>query len=208
VLTDDASFGTPNAFTAAQVTLTTTAMRYKTLVLPFDAAVPAGFRAYNAASVNGSVVRLESAAGISAGEPVVISGEGTFELSESDVFVAATDDAPLTNGLLTGTYKRTVAPIGSYILQNHDDVIGFYHVVSMQPSVGAFRAWLNVPSSEVKAYTFTMDDATAVQTIDNGQATLDGRREGQRAIFNLAGQRVQEIQKGVNITNGKKVILK
>ena len=49
-------------------------------------------------------------------------------------------------------------------------------------------------------------------TTDNRQATLDGRRESQRTtdnvIYNLAGQRIQKMQKGINIINGKKVMVK
>ena len=201
VLIDGENFGTPTAFTAEQVSLVTTAQTYKTLVLPFDADVPDGFKAYNAASVTGNVVNLESSANISAGKPVIIQGEGTFEIAQSNVSVAATDDAPLTNGLLTGTYKQDIAPTGSYILQKHDDVIGFYHVVSTQPTVGAFRAWLTVPSSDVKAYTFAIDDATGISDMSDMSDQSD-------IIYNVAGQRLQKMQKGVNITNGKKVVVK
>ena len=37
-------------------------------------------------------------------------------------------------------------------------------------------------------------------TIDNGQLTTEG------AVYNLAGQRLQKMQKGINIVNGKKIL--
>ncbi|MBO4550276.1 MAG: hypothetical protein J5733_06050, partial [Bacteroidaceae bacterium] len=43
---------------------------------------------------------------------------------------------------------------------------------------------------------------TAIKTIDNGQRSTDNR------IYNLAGQRLQKEQKGINIINGKKVFVK
>ena len=43
---------------------------------------------------------------------------------------------------------------------------------------------------------------TAIKTIDNRQPTTDN------GIYNLAGQRLQKEQKGINIINGKKVFVK
>ena len=53
----------------------------------------------------------------------------------------------------------------------------------------------------VKTLTFNFDeDATAIKAIDNGQLTTDG------VIYNLAGQRLGRMQKGINIVNGKKIL--
>lgn len=43
---------------------------------------------------------------------------------------------------------------------------------------------------------------TAIRTIDNGQQTTDDR------IYNLSGQRLQRMQKGINIVGGKKILRK
>ena len=96
----------------------------------------------------------------------------------------------------------TPAPVGSYVLQNLEKV-GFYHVAAgAQPTVGANRCYLKlkVPASIKEAYFFNEDDATAIKTIDNGQQITDN------AIYNLAGQRLSKMQKGINIVNGKKVL--
>ena len=59
---------------------------------------------------------------------------------------------------------------------------------------------------EVKVKGFVLnfgeedDDATAIKTIGNGQQTADD------AIYNLAGQRLNKMQKGINIVNGKKIL--
>lgn len=53
----------------------------------------------------------------------------------------------------------------------------------------------------VKTLTFNFDeDATAIKAIDNGQLTTDG------VIYNVAGQRLSKMQKGINIVNGRKVL--
>ena len=200
VLTDGADFGTPEAFTATQVSFTTRVNAYKTLVLPFEAAVPADFSAAKAASVNGNLVNLEETSTIGAGQPVLVQGTGEFQLTASNAAVAATQDAALTEGVLSGTYKGIPAPVGSYVLQNQNGVIGFYQVAETQPTVGAFRAWLNVPASGVKAYYFG-DEATSVN-----EAFSIQNEESEGAIYNLSGQRLSKMQKGINIVNGKKIL--
>ena len=62
---------------------------------------------------------------------------------------------------------------------------------------------VNGTGTGAKALTFNFDDdATAIKTIDNGQQTTEG------AIYNLAGQRMSKVQKGINIVNGKKIMVK
>ncbi|MBR5394674.1 MAG: leucine-rich repeat protein [Bacteroidaceae bacterium] len=200
VLTDGADFGAPYAFTAKEVKFTTNVNAYKTLVLPFEANVPEGFAAAKAASVTGNLVNLEEAATISAGEPVLVQGTGEFQLTTSNAAIAASDEAVLENGLFVGTYKNIPAPVGSYVLQNQNGVTGFYQVAEVQPTVGAFRAWLNAPASSVKAFFFG-DGATSInEELRMKNEELEG------AMYNLAGQRINKMQKGINIVNGNKIL--
>jgi hypothetical protein len=46
---------------------------------------------------------------------------------------------------------------------------------------------------------------TGIEAIDNGQLTIDNDKT---EIFNLAGQKMSKLQRGVNIVNGKKVLVK
>ncbi|MBO7137690.1 MAG: tyrosine-protein phosphatase [Bacteroidaceae bacterium] len=200
VLTDGVDFGTPTAFTATQASFTTSVNTYKTLVLPFEAAVPEGFTASSAVSVTGTHVDFEETPTIGAGQPVMIEGTGELLLTASNAAVAATNEDVLTNGLFSGTYKSILAPVGSYVLQKQNGVIGFYQVAEgAQPTVKAFRAWLNAPASDIKAFYFG-DDATSINE------ELRVKNEEFAPIYNLAGQRLQKMQKGVNVVNGKKVL--
>ena len=54
----------------------------------------------------------------------------------------------------------------------------------------------------VKALVLSFDTTTGITAIDKGQQT------GDSAIFNLAGQRLNTLQRGVNIVGGKKVVIK
>jgi hypothetical protein len=52
----------------------------------------------------------------------------------------------------------------------------------------------------VQAFYFGNGDANSIQKIDNAQKTTED------AIYNIAGQRLNKVQKGINIINGKKVL--
>jgi hypothetical protein len=61
-----------------------------------------------------------------------------------------------------------------------------------------------VNGSNVKAFTFVFGGTTTgVNAVDNGRWTMD-----KGAIFSLSGQRLAKPQKGINIINGKKVLVK
>ena len=95
--------------------------------------------------------------------------------------------------------KNTPAPVGSYVLQNLDKV-GFYQVAEgNQPTVGANRCYLTVPAAGVKAFFLNGNDATGISNVD---ANVDANE----AIYNIAGQRINKFQKGINIINGKKIL--
>lgn len=69
-----------------------------------------------------------------------------------------------------------------------------------------FRAYFTVEAdSGVKAFFengFNFDDADAISDVRNKM------EDGISEIFNLAGQKMSKLQKGVNIVNGKKVLVK
>lgn len=68
--------------------------------------------------------------------------------------------------------------------------------------VATNRAYIQLPTgSQVKDLTINLDaDVTGIETIDDVQSTMND------AIYNLAGQRLKKMQKGINIVNGKKMI--
>ena len=201
VLTDGIDFNAPYAFTATQATYTTNVDSYRTLILPFEATVPAEFTASNATSVSGALVNLETVTTISANSPVLVQGEGQLTLTATNAAVAASEDN-LVNGLLCGTYKAIAATQGSYVLQNQNGKIGFYQVDETLPTISAFRAYLEIPVEPIlkaKAYFLNANDATSIKELNTAKDSKD-------VIYNLAGQKVNKAQKGVFISNNKKVL--
>ncbi len=187
----------------ADMTLTVevTDAGYATFVAPMEAAVPDGVTAYTAeVNANGKTLDLTSINPIPANTPVLLeAAAGSYTFTGDEVPAVVNP----TFGALVGTYSRIPAPHGSYVLQKHGEKAGFYYVDSSDavPYVNANRAYLAAPSLGVKAFFFG-DEATGIQSIDNGQETTEG------AIYNLAGQRLSKIQKGINIVGEKKVMVK
>ena len=61
--------------------------------------------------------------------------------------------------------------------------------------------WLSPKASPlVKAFYLTEEDATAIGNVNVNDNVNAG------VIYNLSGQRVSKLQKGINIVNGKKVL--
>ena len=169
---------------------------YATFVAPMEAAVPEGVSAYTAeVNADGVTIDLTSVNPIPANTPVVLeAATGVYTFTGSKV---AAVEAP-TFGALTGTYSRIPAPAGSYVLQKQSEKIGFYLVnpdVAI-PYVNANRAYLTAPSSNAKAF-FLGEGATGITVIKD---------DLNESIYNLAGQRMSKMQKGVNIVGGKKVL--
>ena len=142
------------------------------------------------AKVNGkdNELNLVEVDALEANKPYIIEGEWN-ETKEGWGLGAATSN---TVGWLTGVYAETDAPVGSYVLQNNNDVVGFYKVAEgegKQPTVKANHAYLTKNSSARALY---FDNATAIRAIE---ALTSGEAE----IYNAAGARQNSLQKGVNI---------
>ena len=184
----------------SEASIEMTDANYATFCAPFDVNVPFGMKAYTVPAISqGNTLGMTEVSGtIPANTPVILSGEGAKTLTAYGVAISATPES----GLLTGVYEDTPAPVGSYVLQNINQVVGMYKVAAgQQPTLKANRAYLTVPGSEVKAFFFNTDDATSINE------ELRMKNEGSEApVFNLAGQRLMKAQKGINIVNGKKVL--
>jgi hypothetical protein len=127
---------------------------------------------------------------IPANTPVVLNKEDALDATTFYGYpVAGTP----TVGLLTGVYAATAAPVGSYVLQNKNEKLGFYLVAEgKQPTVGANRAYLTVPASARDAFFFGDDQTTAIQA-------LKALTEGNAEIYDVNGVKQDKLQKGMNI---------
>ena len=201
------SGSTRKNMTGATVTLAETvtvgSTGYTTYVTKHDVSFD-GVTAYIAKTVNAESITLEKIDEAPLGTPVIIKasvGIHALEAIDTDPTVSgnlllASDGSVTGNG--TSIYALGVGKSGV-----NKDVVGFYLVNNGQ-TIPAGKAYLNTAGGgAVKEFlTFDFDDATAVSEVKNEGVNTE------KSIFNLAGQKMSKLQKGVNIVNGKKVLVK
>ena len=182
---------------ATSINVTVSSAGYATLYVPFAVTIPSGIKAYAVSGLSGNLLTLaEIETTIPAGTPVILEGGAntyTFDITTGGSYEG--------DNKLEGTYLQKAADNGSYILQNQSGKVGFYLVDTdtATPNVPANRAYLPASAAGVKAFFFG-DTEDAIQSVISGTASAE--------IYNLAGQRVNKLQRGVNIVNGKKVLVK
>ncbi len=189
------------------VDVSATAGKYVTRIFPFTPSLPEGMTTYSCSgTVSGSEATLDltKVSNLAANVPYILYSENGVESTTLSAS-AAPIETSYTEGWLTGVMEETYVPAGNYVLQTQNGTQGFYYV-SQDNSIAApaYRAYLTVPStiSNARVFNFSADDATtAVETIE--ALTSDNPE-----IYDLSGRKLSKLQKGVNIVNGHKVIVK
>lgn len=169
---------------------------YATFVAPSDVDFTDCEVSAYAAQVNDTYVHLEPVTTVPAGTAVIVkaAASGTYAINSTTSASLGAD-----NDLVAATENIT-ADGTQYALAKLDGVVGFYKVET-GTTIPAGKGYI-VISSPVKAfYGFDEDDATGISNL-NLNANLN------ETIYNLAGQRMQKLQKGINIVEGKKIAIK
>ena len=191
--TDANRYWTVEEVTSLPVTIS--AAGYATLYSPVALTIPTGVTAYVATN-NTTYLSLTAIDGgiIPANTGVILAGSaGTYDFE-------ITTGGSADSNALTGTVAAIARPSGSYILATGDSGIGFYG--DGASTIPGFKAYLPEGAGVKGFIGFEFDDATGLNSF------TPALFEGEGAIFNVAGQRLNKIQKGINIVNGKKVMVK
>lgn len=218
----DAGFASLYEFTASSVNynrdLTAlTGSDWGTLCLPFD--IPynaaAGVTFYTLASATNESVTLTAitSGNIEAGTPLLFKrGSETDKLglnfTTPTMLKTSIASGSSADGLtLKGTFTSKTVYSGYYLDANSGklhSIQAWYDEKGDGLTIPAFRAWLdgNV-SSEAKALNIIIDDEE-VTAIDALNAFIQGKAD----IYGLDGQKRSDLQKGINIVNGKKILVK
>ena len=154
-----------------------------------------GLTAYEA-TIDGTTVAFNEGDKVfAAGEGILLKGnEGTYTIP---VIASATAN---TNNKLVGVLADTEVAAGIYVLLNTNNNPGFYKTKNAF-TVGAHTAYLPAIAGAREFIGIDDNTTTGVNSIDNGQWTMDN-------VYNLNGQRVNNAKKGLYIVNGKKVVIK
>ena len=141
---------------------------------------------------------MEPVTAIPSGEAVVLKGaEGTYTFyGTSEAAELGTD-----NDLIAATYEVD-ADGTQYVLglpnnAEEGDNYGFWKA-TIGTIIPVGKGYLVITGSDAKPFYPFGDDATGIANIEN--AVENG------LIYNVAGQRISKMQKGINIVNGKKVL--
>lgn len=169
---------------------------YATFVAPgYIEDIPEGVEVFAAQLCDG-YVHLEPTTAIPSGEAVVLkAAEGTYSM-----YLSATEgNLALVNDLKPATTEIT-ADGTQYILVKLDGKVGFAKATP-ETKIAAGKGYLQIPLSiTVKSFYPFADDETAIENVNVNDNADNG------AIYNIAGQRVSKLQKGINIVGGKKVM--
>jgi len=206
--TDELGFGTLMFYDAGDAadysyTLSVSDAGAATLILPFDATIPAGVEVYtlNYTAGSSAAQATEVTATLPANTPVlVIADEGNYDFTGAGIWEKA---VTMTSDALTGVYQKTVVPTGSYILTKKDGVVGFRKADGSTNTVEANRAYLTATGASAPMLSINFGGGTT--GIGDVRNLME---EGSGEYYNLNGQRVAQPNKGLYIINGKKIVVK
>lgn len=147
---------------------------------------------------------------VKAGTGIVVKGNaGSYNIpirmtakEASNLLIGVTEDTELS---------KTEGDYTNYILGRKNGETGFY-AVENGSTLAAGKAYLPLPTasvpqgSEARSIRFVFDDeeTTGIENCQPDQMTNTkaGRKQ---VIYNMQGQKLSGLQKGINIINGKKV---
>lgn len=184
---------------------------YATLYVPFNVKTDADTKAYYIAKVADGVATLTELSGgnIPAKTAVVLINDNAATTTTLNIM--SNVEPVKEENLLKGTLVPMSLDLGDttpyYSMGRKDGKIGFYKFNNNGTTtitLGANKAYLDTGSTtSSKGFTFSFGDPSGID-----QAGTDVSVQMSDVIYNLSGQRVNRLTKGLYIVNGKKVVIK
>lgn len=187
--------------TSSSVTLNTSGFATYASTHPLDFSNTSNYTAWQIMGVSGNVINFQQITGaVAAGTGVFL--KGTAGESVEMPFASMGDE--LNTNKLVGITAATNIASGEYY-----GLSGSNFVKVNAGTVPAGKALLPAEvvdeatsGGDVKALMFVFDHIDGVRSIETVSA------EAAAEVFNLAGQRISSRKPGINIVNGKKVLVK
>ena len=190
--------------------------QYGTIILPVNYASPQNVKFYTcgAAGANGVLTLVETNTGTKKNQPYIVEYTGTdvptVDNPKKYQIIGYKNGAATTNqtvGWLTGVLEENDhVPSGSYILSKYNGRFAFYKVDGENvKEAQQYRCYLTIPADQPTAvsafYLNGEGETTGINALLNGN-------NGETEIYDLSGKRLNHLQKGINIVNGQKVLVK
>ena len=161
-----------------------------------DFSQTAGIQAFMVTNITETAVSIQEVNVVPANTGVILSGNsGNYTLHATDK-----DANNMTANLLYGTLATTEAPTNSYVLAHENGRAGFFRAETGL-LIPANKAYLTTGTRAARCLDINRVTA-GVQIINNINLY------SVPALYNLQGQRVNNLQKGIMIAEGKKIIVK
>lgn len=188
--------------------------QYGTIILPVNYETPDNVKFYTCATADANgVLTLVEATGEKKNQPYIVEYTGedvpTIDNPKKYQIIGYKKGAETTNqkvGLLTGVLQEgtVYVPSGSYILSKYNGRFAFYKVAGDNVKVAQqYRCYLTYsdPTAVSAFYLNGEGETTGINALLNGN-------NGETEIYDLSGKRLNHLQKGINIVNGQKVLVK
>lgn len=190
--------------------------QYGTIILPVNYASPDNVKFYTCATAgaNGVLNLVETNPESKKNLPYIVEYTGedvpTPQTPKRYQIIGYKGGAKTTNqtvGLLTGVLVEDGhVPSGSYILSKYNGRFAFYKVDGENvKQAQQYRCYLTIPADQPTAvsafYLNGEGETTGINALLNGN-------NGETEIYDLSGKRLNHLQKGINIVNGQKVLVK
>ena len=170
---------------------------YASFYSPVDLTIPEEDVEVYTGTLNGEWLTLNAVEGTLPANTGVILRRKSEETTTVNFTVLST----VTSGTsaLTGTVAAAPAVSGGVlVLGKENDTWGIYNYTG---TLGGFKAYMT-KTAEVKGLRFDLGTATSIDEVLNETLSRDA------VIYNAAGQRLVKLQHGLNLVNGKKVLIK
>ena len=171
---------------------------------PIDFSSTEGYTAWRVSSIEDGVISFAKITEkIKGGQGVLLynkNADGENTSSATIKFADGTTEFNEEKNLLVGTTAPTY-----FVEDSFYGLSGNQFLKNNTCTLPAGKAYLpfdkvNTGSAEIRNFTFVFeDDVTGIETIQN---------VSDEVIFDLTGRRLNRLQKGVNIVNGKKILVK
>jgi glucuronoarabinoxylan endo-1,4-beta-xylanase len=193
------NFYLPSMFSATSATFDKMLNGYSMLVLPFQAVLPEGVKAYTLlASASNVTCTQISNNQIPANTPVLVEGTGSFQFKGSGT-VSTPRALKVSN--FYGLYIASFAPASSYVLKTVNGTTSFVKVtLGAEPSMPPFSSYLFFPSSVAASSLPLNIIPMGIKSVKTDVMDLD------LPFYDLSGRLVENPRRGIFIQKGKKIV--
>ncbi|MBR5715101.1 MAG: hypothetical protein IKX59_00805 [Bacteroidales bacterium] len=186
--------------------------QWGTICLPYDTQTTDDVQLYELSRVDmtAGIMTFSPVESLSANTPAVFKTTAT-----TATFPVVAEDEALDFVVSASTQADGWTAKGSFYdqeldpIDNESDIYYIssnkFYYANQAFAVGTFRAWFETPknsSSQAPCFSIGIDDQSAdLRFIEKSDGTVD-------LIYDLSGKRMQQMEQGVNIINGKKLMIK